>query len=84
MANGATEQGETIGTRLRQARKRKRLTQKGLAEQAGIGLATVRRIEQDDMEPRLETARRLAETLDIRAGWLVFGELPMASGKGEQ
>jgi len=73
----------SIGIRLRAARQRAGFTQEGLAEASGCGLATIRRIEQGDMEPRADTARRLAKDLTIRAGWLMFGELPMEVGPGE-
>jgi len=77
------EEATTIGNRLKAARKRAGLTQQGLAERSGCGLATIRRIEQGDMEPRADTARRLAKALTIRAGWLMFGELPMEVGPRE-
>ena len=66
-----------MGERLKVARKRVGWTQADLAREAGVGLATVRRIEQRAFEPRLETARRLAATLRVRDGWLAFGEEPM-------
>ena len=78
MVADPAERATSIGQRLRAARQLSRLTQEGLAGESNCGLATIRRIEQDDMEPRAETARRLAKALSIRAGWLMFGELPMA------
>ena len=77
MTAEAPEQVTSIGNRLRAARQRSGLTQGGLAAASGCGLATIRRIEQGDMEPRAETARRLARALTVRAGWLMFGELPI-------
>ena len=77
MVTDPAERSTSIGKRLRAARQRSGLTQEGLAEESGCGLATIRRIEQGDMEPRAETARRLARALTVRAGWLMFGELPM-------
>ncbi len=77
MTAEAPEQVTSIGNRLRAARLRSGSTQEGLAAASGCGLATIRRIEQGDMEPRAETARRLAKALSIRAGWLMFGELPV-------
>ena len=62
-----------IGGRLKEARKRRGHTQLGLAEATGVGLATIRRIEQTDFEPRLATARKLATALGVRVEWLVFG-----------
>ena len=66
-----------IGRRLKDGRKRRGWTQVELAEATGVGLATIRRIEQADFEPRLATARRLATSLGVRVEWLVFGIEPM-------
>ncbi len=66
----------TMGDRLRLCRKRSGWTQADLAREAGVGIATIRRIEQHAFEPRIETARRLAAALRVRAGWLAFGEEP--------
>ena len=67
-----------IGARLKDARRRGGHTQVGLAKATGVGLATIRRIEQADFEPRLATARRLATALGVRVEWLVFGIEPMS------
>jgi transcriptional regulator with XRE-family HTH domain len=65
---------ETMGDRLKWCRRRYGWTQRDLARESGLGLATVRRIEQGDVEPRLQTVRQLAETLQVLEGWLAFGE----------
>ncbi len=64
----------TMGERLKRARKRFGWTQYDLAAKSGVGIATVRRIEQEAIEPRMATTRRLADTLQVREGWLAFGE----------
>jgi transcriptional regulator with XRE-family HTH domain len=66
-----------IGQRLKESRGRRALRQVDLARLTGVGLATIRRIEQTDFEPRLATARRLATALDVRVEWMVFGTGPM-------
>ena len=66
-----------MGDRLKWCRQRFGWTQRDLAAISGAGLATVRRIEQAGFAPRLDTLVRLAETLQVRAGWLAFGEAPM-------
>ena len=66
-----------IGRRLKGGRRRRGWTQVELAAATGVGLATIRRIEQADFEPRLATARRLAAALGVRVEWLVFGIEPM-------
>ena len=66
-----------IGQRLKDARARRVITQIDLARQTGVGLRTIRQIEQTDFEPRLATARKLAAALGIRVEWLVFGIEPV-------
>ena len=66
-----------MGERLMRARRRAKLRQADLAADAGVGIATIRRLEQGAGEPRLATARKLAAALGVRAEWLVFGEEPM-------
>jgi DNA-binding XRE family transcriptional regulator len=66
-----------IGRRLKEARSRTAMRQADLALQTGVGLRTIRQIEQTDFEPRLVTARKLATALGVRVEWLVFGIEPM-------
>ncbi len=73
----------TMGERLKQARRQTGLRQEDLAAVAGVGIATVRRIEQGTMEPRLSTARRIADALGIRAEWLLFGVGAMAKERND-
>jgi transcriptional regulator with XRE-family HTH domain len=63
----------TTGERLKQARRHTGWRQTDLAQAANVGIATVRRIEQETMDPRLSTARRIADALGIRVEWLLFG-----------
>ncbi len=66
-----------FGSRLRFVRDRWKLTQDGLAKIAGIGVATIRRAENAYYEPRLDTARKLADALHVRFEWLITGDEPM-------
>jgi transcriptional regulator with XRE-family HTH domain len=67
---------ETLGQRLEDARRRKVLTQAELAQQAGVSLITVTRLENDSGtgSPRPNTVRRLAKALDVEPAWLLFGD----------
>jgi transcriptional regulator with XRE-family HTH domain len=56
-----------IGPTLRAARKRRKLTLRETAGLAGIALATLSGIENDKLDPRLSTVRKLSATLGIRA-----------------
>ncbi len=52
--------------KLRTERRRAALTQEELAEKAGVGVATIARIEGGKMEePRVSTLRKLAGALGI-------------------
>lgn len=59
----------TRGERLREARRSAMLSQEELAERAGVGVATVIRIENDQVkrEPHYGTLRKLAEALEVDA-----------------
>ena len=70
---------ESMGDRLKWCRQRFGWTQRDLARAAGVGLATVRRVEQAQFAPRLATVQRLAATLRVRDGWLAFGDGPMVA-----
>lgn len=47
------------------ARERALLTQEELAESAGIGTATLNRIERDRVEPHFRTIRKIAKALGV-------------------
>ncbi len=63
-----------LGARLRFVRKKWGLTQEELADKAGVGVATVRRAENGYFEPRMETARKIADALHVRVEWLLTGD----------
>lgn len=54
-----------IGDKVRDYRKRALLTQQELADKSGIGVTTIVRIERNQVEPRGQTIRKLAEALEI-------------------
>jgi transcriptional regulator with XRE-family HTH domain len=60
-----------IGDRLRDLRKRKLLTQEQLADRSGVGIATIVRVERNQVEPRGSTIRKLAEALNVAPEELV-------------
>jgi len=60
-----------IGTQVKRERERALLTQQELAEQAGIGLTTLNRIENDHAEPHFRTIRKLARALGIDPAVLI-------------
>jgi transcriptional regulator with XRE-family HTH domain len=54
---------------LKEARIRAGLTQRALAERAGVPQTTVARIESDAMVPRVDTLEKLLES----CGWGLYG-----------
>jgi transcriptional regulator with XRE-family HTH domain len=63
-----------IGTQVKRARERELLTQEELAERAGIGTATLNRIENDRVEPHFRTIRKIARALGVDPKELIPGE----------
>ena len=56
----------TIGDRLAELRTRRALTQEELAEQSGVSVAVIRKLEQNDRtSARMVTLHRLASALDV-------------------
>ncbi|MFF7648314.1 helix-turn-helix domain-containing protein [Streptomyces sp. NPDC007983] len=63
-----------IGTRLRDIRKRRGLTQHGLSEASGVSVSWIRKLEQgEQQDTRLETARKLAAALGVSTTRLIAG-----------
>jgi transcriptional regulator with XRE-family HTH domain len=60
-----------IGTKLNQLRTREALTQRDLSERTGLTIATISRIEQNQVEPRLSTVRKLADALGVHPSQLI-------------
>src|ERR1700677_5156289 len=76
MKRGSAMDSNT-GDRVRNARKRRRMTQSELAQAAGVALITVKKIEQGAYRTmRMETARSLASALGVRTMDLVQQAAP--------
>jgi transcriptional regulator with XRE-family HTH domain len=58
------------GARLRELRRRRGLTQEGLAEAAGLSVQCVKKIEQGGTA-RMETYRQIAKALGVTTVWFV-------------
>jgi transcriptional regulator with XRE-family HTH domain len=54
-----------VGDRLKDLRIEQALTQRELADNAGIGVNTVNRIELNETEPHMSTVRKLAAALGV-------------------
>ena len=66
-----THAAELLGTRIREMRKKRRLTQVMLAETGGIPQSHMSSIERGAMLPNLVTLFRLAAALDCKVSKLV-------------
>jgi transcriptional regulator with XRE-family HTH domain len=68
----------SIGDRLREARKRRGLTQQELARLSGVSVSFLRKLEQNEYAGgvRLETAHKLAIALHVATSDLAFGDAP--------
>jgi transcriptional regulator with XRE-family HTH domain len=62
-----------IGDRLKTLRIEQALTQGELAEKAGVALNTVARLERNETEPHMPTARKLAAALCVHPRELTRG-----------
>ena len=63
-----------IGDKLRETRKYALLTQQQLADKSGVGIATIVRIERNQVEPQARTIRKLAQALGVEPYELLKGE----------
>lgn len=59
--------GVKIGKNLRRVREERLMTQQEVATAADLNLSTVMRIENDRVEPRFSTIRKLANALGVDA-----------------
>jgi transcriptional regulator with XRE-family HTH domain len=62
-----------IGSRLKELRLQKFLTQVELAERAGISQRAITQIERDRVEPHITTMRKLAAALGVEPQELMRG-----------
>ncbi len=69
---GLAPMHETLADRLRRARKQRGWSQEYLASQADTSQAVIQKIENGkSLRPR--NIERIAEALDVRPAWLMFG-----------
>lgn len=55
----------SIGSRIREIRKQKGLTQKQLGKACKIAESTIRRYELGDLNPKIETIKKIADALEV-------------------
>jgi transcriptional regulator with XRE-family HTH domain len=69
----STEQSVALGTRLRQLRKSRNLTQGALAKQVGKTRMSVVEYERGNINPPIAMVHKLAEVLDAAPEFIAFG-----------
>jgi transcriptional regulator with XRE-family HTH domain len=60
-----------IGKSIREARKRRRLSQEALAELAGINRSFLGEIERGEATPSIQTLQKLANGMDVKLSELI-------------
>lgn len=60
----------TLGSRLKEAREKKRLTQVEVSKKLGISNGTLSGYERDYRDPDTETLRKLANLYEVSLDWL--------------
>lgn len=63
-----------IGDRLKALRIEQALTQEELANKAGVAPNTVARLERNETEPHMSSARKLASALGVEPRQIMRGE----------
>ena len=66
----------TMGNRIKTARKKAKLTQQMLSDKVFISESYMAMIETDKRNPSIDVVTRIAEVLGISADYLLFGQLP--------
>jgi transcriptional regulator with XRE-family HTH domain len=75
---------KSIAVRIRELRMAKRWSQERLAEEAGLSMDAISRIERGERDPRLETVAQIARALGIALPKLLkFGGPPLRSSKAK-
>lgn len=71
---------KAISDQVRGWREARGLSQRALAERAGVGQVLVARLELGQTDPRFSTLWRLAEALNLSVGDLVDGKPGVGKG----
>lgn len=76
------------GNRIREARKKKGMTLKQVADATGYTVGHISQIERDLKSPSLTALRKIAACLECSEVWLIMGEseqslLPQSSGESD-
>jgi len=70
---------DTLGGRLKHARKNKGFTQDSLAETIGVSRGVIFNLEKNKTEPQTIVINAICQTLNINKDWLMNGSGEMES-----
>lgn len=62
-----------FGTNVAKARKQKGISQEQLAKAVGLIAVTIGRYERNEIKPSIDTAKKIADTLDVSLDYLTGG-----------
>lgn len=71
----------TFGQKITSVRKQKQMSQAELGKLSGVNGDIVGKYERDEMKPSIETAKKLADALEVSLDYLVGGELKVLDKK---
>lgn len=66
---------DTIGERIKAARRESGMTQKGLAAQVGVPYQTIQYWENGRRNPKIDNLQKVADALDVDVNWLLRGSV---------
>lgn len=66
---------KTMGTRIRESRKKMGMTQQELVEKMYIDKRTISAYEKDKIDIKVSVLKELASILEVTAGYLIDGEM---------
>lgn len=72
--NTALQDMTTIGSRFRQIRNEKNLTQSEFGEVIGLTKQTIASVENNHSNPSIECLSKLIEKFNINTNWLITGQ----------
>lgn len=71
----------TLGSRLKEAREKKRLTQIDVSKKLGISNGTLSGYERDYRDPDTETLKKLANLYEVSIDWLSGNDIEIKESK---
>mgnify|MGYP001578021535 CR=1 FL=1 len=71
----------TFGQKITSVRKQKKISQAELGKLSGVNGDIVGKYERDEMKPSIETAKKLADALEVSLDYLVGGDLKVLDKK---